>query len=431
MKILACVFAAALLAMSAQAVPLLPQRVLYVGHRPSEFRPFLQTNFATVATVEREMFKPEQTSNYDVVLLDWPQSGTTDGAWLAGSPLGKREAWGKPTVLLGSAGLNLAVAWKLHGGSGCTCLAPVAFNLRDHPIFKSPIAIDIKATTNVPTPKQFASEITNATIPVIPLVDGIREYRTVINDNARGWSSHYFEFADMPDVEVFSGGINEQYSRSAAFWRQGNLMHFGFEQSPSQLNNTGRAMLLNAIVYISRFSEDRPIDISPSVFGPEKIALTRERAGRTNVNYTSAYSQDTLASFNWHDVAAAKAWHTAAWPWLHPDSANLLEIDAEARSLGTSFDSPEFLPKTIAALSNEKTKTTAARLLDRYVDGSARADVQDVQDWGKWWKENSRYVFYSELGRYRWYIDPLAKKRGVATKDLRGPARADAPKAVR
>jgi hypothetical protein len=29
-----------------------------------------------------------------------------------------RAAWGKPTVLLGSAGLNLAVIWKVRGGSG-------------------------------------------------------------------------------------------------------------------------------------------------------------------------------------------------------------------------------------------------------------------------------------------------------------------------
>ena len=29
---------------------------------------------------------------------------------------------------------------------------------------------------------------------------------------------------------------------------------------------------------------------------------------------------------------------------------------------------------------------------------------------------------------YRWYIDPLAKHRSVPTIDLRGPARADAPR---
>jgi len=54
-----------------------------------------------------------------VVLLDWPQSNSTREDWKRGrSPLGDRNAWTKPTVLLGSAGLNLAVVWKVRGGSG-------------------------------------------------------------------------------------------------------------------------------------------------------------------------------------------------------------------------------------------------------------------------------------------------------------------------
>jgi hypothetical protein len=248
----------------------LPQRVLYIGHRSSDFEPFLKAHFAKVESVSRDQFVPGKAKDFDVVMLDWPQSMQMRGAWLDGSPLGKREDWSKPTILLGSAGLNLAVAWKLKGGSGCTCLAPVAYGLREHEIFQTPIAINIKATTNIPTPDAFSQEMKEPTVAVLPLVDNIRNYHTVINDYQRGWSTHYFKFADMPEVEIFCGGINEQTPRSAAFWRQGNLLHFGFEQSPSELNETGRAMLVNAVVYISRFTEDRPIDVTPSVFGPEK-----------------------------------------------------------------------------------------------------------------------------------------------------------------
>ena len=119
---------------AAEAVMLL--KVLYVGHRAGEFVPLLQAHFTKVESVVREQFKPGQADDFDVVLLDWPQSHAMHGAWLDGSPLGKRGEWKKPTVLLGSAGLNLAVAWKLHGGSGCTCLAPVAYDLRKHEIFQ-------------------------------------------------------------------------------------------------------------------------------------------------------------------------------------------------------------------------------------------------------------------------------------------------------
>jgi len=107
-----------------------------------------------VQSVALDDFQPVLASDFDVVLLDWPQ---TRGPirHQRESPLGKRESWHKPTVLLGSAGLNLAVVWKLKGGSGCTCLAPVAYDLREHEIFQSPVPIDIKATTTIPTPKAF------------------------------------------------------------------------------------------------------------------------------------------------------------------------------------------------------------------------------------------------------------------------------------
>jgi hypothetical protein len=137
---------------------------------------------------------------------------------------------------------------------------------------------------------------------------------------------------------------------------------------------------------------------------------------------TNEFSAATLAAFNWRDRDTAKAWLATNAMWLHPGPGNFLEIDAEAKALGVPFDSLEFLPRTIAALNNDKTKTLATTLLARYV---ADGPHGDAEAWEEWWKANALYVFYSELGCYRWYVDPLAKKRGVPTKDLRGPARAD------
>jgi hypothetical protein len=408
---------------------LLPQQVLYIGHRANEFEPFLKQHFAGVKCVSREDFRPVQAKDFDVVLLDWPQVITTHFESYRHCPLGERAEWNKPTVLLGSAGLNLAVAWKLKGGAGCTCLAPVAYGLKtNHEIFKSPIPIDF-TTTNVPTPAAFVSELKTSTVDVIPLVEGIRRYDSVINDYPRGWCVYYYEFADMPEVEYFCGGINEKTPRASALWRQGNLLHFGFESSPAQLNATGRALLINAIAYISRFSQDRPIDVTPSVFGDEKIAQSRRRAKNAllgeHPDWSSGlYADATLASFKWRDHAVAEAWFDENGSWLHPGRTNLLEVDAEAKSLGVPFDAPDFLPKTIAALRGEKTKTAAANLLARYApEGPGQNAAPDA--WQSWWEQNSPYLFYSELGCYRWYIDPLARKRGVPTKDLRGPARAD------
>ena len=104
----------------AGAAELQKLKVLYVGDlraaRASEFAGLLKTNVGVFGTAAISTFKPEQAAQFDVVLLDWPQSGELRE--LKRAPLGERETWTKPTVLLGSAGLNLAVVWKVRGGSG-------------------------------------------------------------------------------------------------------------------------------------------------------------------------------------------------------------------------------------------------------------------------------------------------------------------------
>ena len=96
--------------------------VLYVGTggsaRAQHFSSFLRTNVAKLETASRDEFKPAAASAFDVVVLDWPQQGERFKDAGFTSPLGKREQWSKPTVLLGSSGLNMAVVWKVRGGSG-------------------------------------------------------------------------------------------------------------------------------------------------------------------------------------------------------------------------------------------------------------------------------------------------------------------------
>jgi hypothetical protein len=108
---------------SARAADLDKLKVLYVGEPASSARAkqvtgFLQKNVGQVSAVDRHGFRQQQATGFDVVLLDWPQSERSNEERQQGSPLGERSTWSKPTVLLGSAGLNMAIVWKVRGGSG-------------------------------------------------------------------------------------------------------------------------------------------------------------------------------------------------------------------------------------------------------------------------------------------------------------------------
>jgi hypothetical protein len=94
-------------------------RVLYVGNIDTErgrsYARFLGEHFNLVGSSRRESFDPRSASNADVVVLDWSWSDAHQPGW---SPLGGRKGWEKPTVLLGSAGLLVAMEWKVFGGRG-------------------------------------------------------------------------------------------------------------------------------------------------------------------------------------------------------------------------------------------------------------------------------------------------------------------------
>jgi hypothetical protein len=65
-------------------------------------------------------------------------------------------------------------------------------------------------------------------------------------------------------------------------------------------------------------------------------------------------------------------------------------------------------------------------LLDRYApDGPGGRGSRE--EWTAWHLENQPYLFFSDTGGYRWYIDPLAKARKVPTAKLRGSDRASRP----
>jgi hypothetical protein len=107
------------IASAALAGPKTSLRLLYLGGETGRTRvveSFLKEHFGHVTVGERRKFDPAVLKDVDVVVLDWSQRDNEFPP--KQSPLGPREAWTKPTVLLGSAGLHLAAIWEVKGGFG-------------------------------------------------------------------------------------------------------------------------------------------------------------------------------------------------------------------------------------------------------------------------------------------------------------------------
>lgn len=302
--------------------------------------------------------------------------------------------------------------------------------LRDHEIFRGPLSIDRSLETTIPVPSDWKGYFDDETINVLPLVADVKRHYDA------GWCTYVHEHAQAPELEVCCGGINGKTPKAGAIWRQGNLLHFGFEQSPAEMNETGRALLVNAIAYISRFTEDRPIIETPSPFAPERISRRdRDAIGRLAGDksrglkeylkfYVSAELYNQLVGKSREELAD---WFRENRPWICAGDKGHLTVDAEARSFGVGPAEQAFLDKAIRAMSERGDRADLARrLLERYApDGPGGSGSRD--EWAAWHVENRPYLFFSDTGGYRWYIDPLAKSRKVPTEKLRGSDRASRP----
>ncbi len=302
--------------------------------------------------------------------------------------------------------------------------------LRDHEIFRRPQLIDRSQATAVPVPTYWKGYLDEETIDVFPLAADAK------GADRSGWCTYVHEHAQAPELEICCGGINSKTPKAGAVWRQGNLLHFGFEPSPAEMNETGRSLLVNAIAYISRFTEDRPIIQTPSAFAPQRhrifdrdaIARLVQDKTRNLKEYLKFYASAELYS----EVQEKSREELGEWfrenrPWIRAGEKGTLMIDEEARSFGEGPAGPAFLDKAIRALGDRGDQEDLARkLLERYApDGPGGSGSRN--EWTAWHRENRPYLFFSDSGGYRWYVDPLAKARKIPTEKLRGGDRASRP----
>lgn len=296
--------------------------------------------------------------------------------------------------------------------------------MRNHPVFQGPRTVNTSKPVRKPTPEAWQKDVKDKEVSVVSLVKNPEQkYRN-------GWISYCEPVIDSPEVEIICGGLSERAMDGAALWRQGHLLHFAFDISPAEMNQTGQALLLNCIAYIARFTEDRPIARTPSAWAEkgdapknrrwiEGFFATRPPSSNELNSYLTPATRALVAKM---DRVSYPKWYRDNSPFLTCDPTGKLMIDSYAEELDLPFNKPDFFPKAIEKLKDAATAEKARELLKRYApDGPATGASEE---WAAWWQANGPYLFYTERGGYRWHIDPLAKRRAVPSEKLQGPARA-------
>lgn len=195
------------------------------------------------------------------------------------------------------------------------------------------------------------------------------------------------------------------------------------------MNETGRRMLVNSIAYIARFTEDRPIAPVHSPFAgakwvtPKGLRKWMLQYKDSFDYYVAKFDPAAIAHLKPHKLENILAWIDAELPYLGMAPDGSITLIGEAKDLGVDLAAAD-LPDRIATLCAAKeTATTAAALAAKVIVGAPSG--LEPQAWAAWIKESRPYLFHAPQSGARWFLDPLAKKRQVPTKDLRGPARAD------
>jgi hypothetical protein len=299
--------------------------------------------------------------------------------------------------------------------------------LRDHEVFRKPRPLDLQATLVEPTPQDWVPYLpatAKEQITWLPLVPGGRR------EWPAGWCTYAEHIGDSPDVEILCGGMNSKLPSAAAVWRQGNLLHFGFEQSPAEMNGNGRALLENCIVYASRFRDDRPLARTPSPFvvadypKPLRYLLHAVRqADAKPADLAGHFTDPVRTRLSTMPLAEVRDWVSAHADFLCAGAAGKLAVDEDALALRAPLGKPEFFDAVLAALDDEARAAQAVRLLARRMpDGPGGGG--DAAAWRAFVTGHRPFLFFLQEGGYLWHLDPLAKARGVPCAELRGPARA-------
>jgi hypothetical protein len=237
-----------------------------VKERMAHFTKFLKKNFTNVKLIEGKDYTPEMSAAYDVTVFDGRTVPFRKGDRMKGERDSYLpESFDRAAVMIGHMSEDLGRSLGNKNDWYCLCLDNYALGMKnDHPVFNGPFKVDM-TTEMHPTaaPALEVAEMMGESLPEempMLLMHSKWTEEEIASGSCRiGMVSRPGGYLDSPDTEVISGGLCGKSIDAVAIGRHGNLFHFGFAADPERLTPAGQAILLNSIVYASKFNGQKPI----------------------------------------------------------------------------------------------------------------------------------------------------------------------------
>lgn len=441
-----------------------------VKERTADFTKFLKQRFKTVKAVDGSAYSADMSKDFDVTVFDGkpkalrPEIRETDAN---GRMVRYEKAvllpydFDRAAVCIAEASENVGRSIGTKNDWFCLCLDNYALGWdKDHAIFKGPFKVEIKSEM-LPTPEHALQycPLYGYTLPAETEMWKMHEAATEENGIRIGMVSRPWGYTDSPETEVISGGKCAKSIDAVAIGRHGNFFHWGFAAKPSDLTESAKAALANAIVYMKDFNgkhviarkrnegiatraqatadkylasrdcwnqmyedEMKYYQLMDSMISDIKARQAKgEKLSDTDMMYLqfpaprkpvkqpfSVYLKGRVG--NLYDVFGEDEEEYARYydknrPYFYalPDSYGLT-LDQEARSLGIANNDIRILDKAIELLEKGGEEARTGRtLLERYT--LCRFD--SPQEWKAWLDANRDRMFFTESGGWLWLVDTL------------------------
>jgi hypothetical protein len=266
-----------------------------------------------------------------------------------------------------------------------------------HVIFHQPLKVDL-AYAKEDTPEHYRKYFDGKNLP-----DKLNVWRVhgKLQEKNYGLVSDGYGFADSPDCEYISGGINSKGPTSMALGRQANWFLWGFCAPPEEMTKQARKVFVNTVFYMEQFDGRKP------------LVKRTHRAREWALNYTRYLDNERLQQYGSKQFSqalleACEGSGSKLHKMLQENMDYLVitgrfRIDEDAKALGISNRDPKLLERCVSMLEKGQDTERALRLLKRYTTAAGQC-ADDASKWRKWLDSCGDRLYFSDTAGYRWHV---------------------------